>query len=83
MVLSHSLSSEYVLEVIVIGVDNCFMLVVRWQYQFWWKLVLGDAKWLCRSEVDHVIDYGSDRQIFVIFTPSPFCNKFLFTFLGS
>jgi hypothetical protein len=45
--------------------------------------MLGDAKWLCRSEVDRVTDYGSDRQIFVIFTPRAFCNKFLFTFLGS
>jgi hypothetical protein len=33
-------------------------------------------------KVDCVTDYGSDRQIYVLFTPSkgPFCNKFLFTF---
>ena len=55
-------------------------LVLRWQYQFWWKLVLGDAKWLCISEVDRVTDYGSDRHICDFYSQGPFCNKFLFTF---
>jgi hypothetical protein len=80
VVLSLSLLNMYWRS--VVDVDRCFMLVVRWQYQFCWKLVLGDAKWLCRSEVDRVTDYGSDTQIFVIFTPRPFL-QLLFTFLGS
>jgi hypothetical protein len=71
----------------VICGDACvvFFFFLFVSFSLWWKLVLGDAKWWCRSEVDRVTNYVSDKQIFVLFSPSkgPFCNKFLFTFLGS